>query len=105
MASDWNCCGTFVGFPSELRGTIMSTWFRDDASPLLLESAVQIAWEFLERAGEIDDPAEASRLLTAKIEFMIRQGQRNKLILSNRAITAFQRYKRARTIELSLAEQ
>jgi len=77
----------------------MSTWFRD-ASPLLLQSAVQIAWNFLERAGEIDDPAEASQFLTDRIESMIGQGQRNKLVLSNRAITAYQRYKQARTIEL-----
>jgi hypothetical protein len=34
---------------------------------------------------------------------MIRQGQRNKLLLANRAITAFQRYRSARAIELSLA--
>jgi hypothetical protein len=83
----------------------MSTWFRDDASPLLLESAIQIAWDFLERAGEIDNPAEANRFLADKIEFMIAQGQRNRLVLSNRAIAAFQRYKQARTIELSLVSQ
>src|SRR5438270_13089822 len=34
------------------RGEIMSTWFRDDANPQLLE-AKQIAWEFLERSGEM----------------------------------------------------
>jgi hypothetical protein len=34
---------------------------------------------------------------------MIRQGQRNRLLLANRAITAFERYRMARTIELSLA--
>jgi hypothetical protein len=80
----------------------MSTWFRDDNAPLLLEETIQIAWNFLECAGEIDDPGEASRFLADKIEFMIGQGQRNKLVLSNRAIRAFQDYKRARTIELSL---
>lgn len=83
----------------------MSTWFTDADSPLLVESAVRIAWDFLDRAGEIDDPAEASRFLTQKVEFMIAQGQRNKLMLSNRAIAAFQQYKLARTIELSLVSQ
>jgi len=82
----------------------MSTWFRDDA-PLLMESAMQIAWDYLARSGEIDDPAEANRFLTDKIEFMIGQGQRNRLVLSNRAISAFQQYKLARTIELSLVSQ
>jgi hypothetical protein len=33
---------------------------------------------------------------------MIRQGHRNRLLLANRAISQFQRYRRARTIELSL---
>jgi hypothetical protein len=83
----------------------MSTWFRDDGSPLLLESALQIAWHFLERTGEIDDPVEANRFLTDKIGFMIAQGQRNKLVLSNRAISAFQHYKQVRTIELSLVSR
>jgi hypothetical protein len=80
----------------------MSTWFRDDNSPLLLEAAIQIAWNFLDRAGEIDDPIEAKRFLVDRIEFMIAQGQRNRLVLSNRAIAAYQHYKQARTIELSL---
>ena len=58
----------------------MSTWFRDDTVPVLLEETIQIAWNFLERAGEIDDPEEASRFLAGKIEFMIGQGQRNRLV-------------------------
>jgi hypothetical protein len=80
----------------------MSTWFRDDANPQLLVEARQIAWEFLERSGEIDEPGETGRFLTGKIEQMIGQGQRNRLALSNRAIAAFQDYRRARTIELAL---
>lgn len=83
----------------------MSTWFNDDAWPVLLEEAKQIAWNFLERSGEIDDPGEASRFLANKIEFMIAQGQRNRLVLSNRAITAFLAYKKARTIELALVSR
>jgi hypothetical protein len=80
----------------------MSTWFRDDASPQLLMEARQIAWEFLERSGEIDDPGEVNRFLIGKIEQMIGQGQRSRLALSNYAITAFREYRRARTIELTL---
>ena len=80
----------------------MSAWFRDDANPQLLMEAKQIAENFLERSGEIDDAWEASQFLTRKIEEMIAQGQRNKLALSNRAIAAFQDYRLARTIELAL---
>jgi len=80
----------------------MSAWFKDDAPPFLLEGAVQIALNYLERAGEIDDYTETCQFLVNKVEFMIRQGQRNRILLANRAISHFQRYRRARTIELSL---
>ena len=83
----------------------MSTWFMDDGPPFLLEETIQIAWNFLERSGEIDDAAEATKFLVDKIEFMIGQGQRNKLLLSNRAIAAFREYRDARTIELALVSR
>jgi hypothetical protein len=83
----------------------MSTWFRDDGNPQLLTEAKQIAWEFLERSGEIDDPSEVDQFLTGKIEQMVGQGQRNRLALSNRAIDAFREYRRARTIELTLVSR
>jgi hypothetical protein len=82
----------------------MSAVFNDDESPALLaEGAIRIALNYLERSGEIDDYTETCEFLIAKIGFMIREGQRNKLLLANRAITAFERYRMARTIELSLA--
>jgi hypothetical protein len=80
----------------------MSAWFRDDAAPLLLEDCVKIAIDFLERTGEIDDLREACQFLVNKVGVMIAQGQRNRLILSNRAISAYQRYRKARTVEPSL---
>jgi hypothetical protein len=83
----------------------MSVWFRDDPNPQLLMEAKVIAWHFLECSGEIDDAREANRFLNGKIEQMIRQGQRNRLALSNRAIAAFRDYRRARTIELSLVSR
>jgi hypothetical protein len=83
----------------------MSTWFTDDVTPQLLMEARQIAWEFLERSGEIDDPGEVDQFLRGKIEQMVGQGQRNRLALSNRAIAAFREYRRARTIELTLVSR
>jgi hypothetical protein len=83
----------------------MSTWFSDDANPQLLIEAKQIAWEFLDRSGEIDDAGEVNQFLTGKIEQMIGQGQRNRLALSNRAIAAFREYQQARTIELTLVSR
>jgi hypothetical protein len=55
----------------------------------LLEDSFHIAWEYLERTGELDDAAAASRFT---IESMIRRGQRNRLVLSNQAISAHKRH-------------
>jgi hypothetical protein len=79
-----------------------SAGFGDGAS-LLMTNAIQIALNYLERAGEIDDYAETCQFLADKIEAMIMQGQCNRLVLANRAIAAFQRYQTARTIEHPLA--
>jgi hypothetical protein len=59
----------------------------------LLEDSFQIAWEYLDRTGELGDGAAASRFLSDKIETMIHRGQRSRLALSNRAISADQRHR------------
>jgi hypothetical protein len=59
----------------------------------LLEESFQIAWEYLERTGELGDGAVASRFLSDTIEAMIGRGQRSRLALSNRAISAYQRFR------------
>jgi hypothetical protein len=59
----------------------------------LLEASFQIAWEYLERTGELDDGVAASRFLNDTIEAMIRRGQRSRLALSNRAISAYPRFR------------
>ena len=43
--------------------------------------------------GELGDGAAASRFLSDVIETMIRRGQRSRLALSNRAISAYQRFR------------
>ncbi|MGF6308807.1 hypothetical protein ABIB82_002444 [Bradyrhizobium sp. i1.8.4] len=67
----------------------------------LTESAAEIALEYLDRAGAIDDYTETRALVVNNLQFLIAQGQRNKLLLANRAIAAYQRYRDSRTIELS----
>jgi hypothetical protein len=57
----------------------------------LPEDSFQIAGEYLERSGELGEDASASRFLSDVIETMIRRGQRSRLALSNRAISAYQR--------------
>jgi hypothetical protein len=62
----------------------------------LVEHSIQIAWDYLERTGELEDPEIASKALLDAVESMIRQGVRSRLLLSNRAITAYQRFKQER---------
>jgi hypothetical protein len=77
------------------RNGFSSLWLVVNEMPftltVLLEESVQIAWDYLVRTGEIDDPSEAVRFLTEVIETMIRQGTKSRLLLSNRAITAYQK--------------
>jgi hypothetical protein len=62
----------------------------------LIEDSLQIAWNYLQRTGELEEPENASRFLIDAIESMFRQGVRSRLLLSNRAITAYQRYRQGR---------
>jgi hypothetical protein len=64
-----------------------------------MEEAIQIAWDYLERTGEIDDPEVCSRVLMDSIEKMVRQGVRSRLLLSNRAISQYMRYLEAHTLQ------
>jgi len=71
------------------------------ASPAL-ETALQIALHYFERAGEIDDYAEIRQFLADTIDLMMKQGQYNKLVLANRAISVYEKHRSERTIELTL---
>jgi hypothetical protein len=68
----------------------------DQPLPVLFENSIQIAWDYLERTGEIDDAFVASRFLSDTIGIMMRRGERRRLLLSNKAITAYQRFKQER---------
>jgi hypothetical protein len=64
--------------------------------PLLIESSIEIAWDYLERTGELGDAMLAGRFLSDTIELMVRQGERRRLMLANKAITAYQRFRAER---------
>ena len=66
----------------------------------LMEESLQIAWDYLERTGEIEDNWVASRYLGDAIELMIRQGQRSRLVLSNRAITTYLQFRNANIVDV-----
>jgi hypothetical protein len=61
--------------------------------PVVVENSLQIAWDFLERSGEITDAGDSSRFLLMTIAELVRKGERRKLMLANRAIDAHRRRK------------
>jgi hypothetical protein len=64
----------------------------DEPIPILMENSIQIAWDYLERTGELGDPEIASRFLVDTVELMIRNGERRRLLLSNKAIDAYRKF-------------
>jgi hypothetical protein len=68
--------------------------------PLLMENSIQIAWDYLEATDELGDAEVAARFLTDAVEIMIQRGETRKLMLANRAIDAYQRFKVDRLLSL-----
>jgi hypothetical protein len=73
----------------------------DQPLPLLMENSLQVAWDYLEATGELGDAQTAARFLLDSVEVMIRSGERRQLLLSNRAIDAYRKF-RAERAALSL---
>ncbi len=61
--------------------------------PILVENAIEIAWDYLERSGELGEPGEASRFLLQSIGTMVRNGERRRLMLTNKAISDYKRFR------------
>ncbi|PDT86864.1 hypothetical protein CO669_28265 [Bradyrhizobium sp. Y36] len=63
--------------------------------PMIIENSLQIAWDFLERSGGIADPQQAAEILLESIKAQILKGESRTLMLSNRAIAAFEQRQKA----------
>lgn len=63
--------------------------------PVLVENSLQIAWDFLEASGEIEDPQQTAEILLGAIKTLLLRGENRRLMLSNRAIDAFRESKQA----------
>ena len=61
--------------------------------PALLENSLQIAWDFLDASGEIEDPQQTAEVLLGAIKTLLLSGENRRLMLSNRAIDAFREFK------------
>ena len=57
----------------------------------LMERSIEIAWDYLERTGQINDPEFTSKFLLTSVEHNVRMGERRQLMLVNRAISDFER--------------
>ena len=57
----------------------------------LFEQSFSIAWSVLERSGELGEPHDTSQFLFDDIAYMMRRGERRRLLLSNSAIDAYRR--------------
>jgi hypothetical protein len=68
--------------------------------PMLAENSIQIAWDYLVRTGELGNPGVASKVLSDTIELLIRRGERRKILLANKAIDAYKRFRAERQLEL-----
>jgi hypothetical protein len=61
----------------------------------VVENSLQIAWDFLEATGEIEDPQQTAEILLGAIKTLVLRGEHRRLMLSNRAIDAFREFKQA----------
>ena len=61
--------------------------------PTLVENSLRIAWDYLEATGELGNPDAAANHLLDTIETMLRHGERRRLVLSNKAIASYQRFR------------
>jgi hypothetical protein len=66
-----------------------------------IENSFQIAWDYLEATGEIGHPDTAANHLLDTIETMVRRGERRRLLLSNKAITSYQRFRAEQGLSLA----
>ena len=64
-----------------------------DTLQYIVAKSLEIAWDYLEGTGELGNPDRAAEHLLDTIEVMIRHGERRPLLLSNKAIASYQRFR------------
>jgi len=90
----------------DCRRAFFQKWLDVDMTeplPLLIDSSIEIAWDYLNRTGELGDAMLAGRFLSDTIELMVRRGERRRLMLANKAIAAYQQFRRRQSLPPVLA--
>ena len=67
-----------------------------DAAAHLIERSTEIAWDYLDRTGDLGEPEMAAQFLLDSVQQMMREGEHRPLMLSNKAIDAYKRLRSAR---------
>lgn len=78
-----------AAFVEELTDFWAVSSFMSNPVPWLIEDATQIAFDFLERSGELRDTGEAERFLMRAVDSLVLNGEHRKIILANRAIDMY----------------
>ncbi len=69
-----------------------------EPAAILIERSIQIAWDYLDRTGDLGEPETAARVLLDSVEQMMRNGENRPLMLSNKAIDAYKRFTSAHRV-------
>jgi hypothetical protein len=72
-----------------------------EAMAKLIEDSFQIAWDYLEATGELGAPDIAANTLLDTIETLVKHGERRRLLLSNKAISAYERFRAEQKLSLA----
>ena len=67
----------------------------------IFATSFQIAWNYLEATGELGNPDRTAQHLLNTIEAMMRQGERRQLLLANKAIAAYQRFRAEQALSIA----
>lgn len=67
----------------------------------LVEESFQIAWNYLEAIGELGDRTVAAAHLLLTIEGLLKCGECHRLVLSNKAISAYQAFRASEVVALA----
>jgi len=68
----------------------------ETSQQMILEKSFGIAWDYLAATGELGVPDNARRFLSDSIEVMMKRGERRTLLLANRTIDDYRRWRAGR---------
>ncbi|WFU44728.1 hypothetical protein QA640_21095 [Bradyrhizobium sp. CB82] len=58
----------------------------------VVENSFYIAWNFLEKTGELGQPDASANIILDAIQAQLRAGERRQLMLANKAIAAYREH-------------